>query len=66
MRMALESGGLAPENIGLVYAHAMSTPQGDLAEATAVAEAMAVAEATGTHPAFTTTKSMTGHLLATS
>ena len=60
MRLALESGGLAPADIGVVHAHATSTPQGDLAEAQAVAEAV------GTGPAVTASKSMTGHLLGAS
>ncbi|MFF3126457.1 beta-ketoacyl-[acyl-carrier-protein] synthase family protein [Streptomyces sp. NPDC057908] len=60
IRMALAAGGLAPEDIGLVHAHATSTPQGDLAEANAVEEAV------GTHPVVTATKSMTGHLLGAS
>ncbi|MCX4554392.1 beta-ketoacyl synthase [Streptomyces sp. NBC_01500] len=60
MRMALGAGGLAPEDVGLVHAHATSTPQGDLAEAQAVTEAV------GTHPVVTATKSMTGHLLGAS
>ncbi|WP_405773907.1 beta-ketoacyl-[acyl-carrier-protein] synthase family protein [Streptomyces sp. NBC_00859] len=60
IRRALESGQLTPEDIGLIHAHATSTPQGDLAEAKAIAEGI------GTHPAVTATKSMTGHLLGAS
>ncbi|MFF2185019.1 beta-ketoacyl-[acyl-carrier-protein] synthase family protein [Streptomyces sp. NPDC058155] len=60
IRTALRSGGLSPRDVGLVHAHATSTPQGD------VAEAGAVAEAVGRHPAVTATKSMTGHLLGAS
>ncbi|GGJ90982.1 3-oxoacyl-ACP synthase [Streptomyces camponoticapitis] len=60
IRTALRSGGLAPEDVGLVHAHATSTPQGDVAEADAVAEAV------GGHPVVTATKSMTGHLLGAS
>ncbi|MEE1790154.1 beta-ketoacyl-[acyl-carrier-protein] synthase family protein [Streptomyces sp. BE308] len=61
MRRAGESGGLAPTDIGLVHAHATSTPQGDLAEADALAEVL------GAHtPVVTATKSMTGHLLGAS
>ncbi|MGI5467769.1 beta-ketoacyl-[acyl-carrier-protein] synthase family protein [Streptomyces sp. CA-132043] len=56
MRRALSEAGLAPQDIGLVHAHATSTPKGDLAEAQSVTEAV------GTHPAVTATKSMTGHL----
>ncbi|TXL89843.1 hypothetical protein EW053_12490 [Streptomyces sp. IB2014 016-6] len=60
IRTALRSGGLSPRDVGLVHAHATSTPQGDLAEADAVAEAV------GRHPVVTATKSMTGHLLGAS
>ncbi|WP_030616272.1 beta-ketoacyl-[acyl-carrier-protein] synthase family protein [Streptomyces sclerotialus] len=56
MRRALSEAGLAPQDIGLVHAHATSTPKGDLAEAQSVTEAV------GSHPAVTATKSMTGHL----
>ncbi|QHY99910.1 3-oxoacyl-[acyl-carrier-protein] synthase 2 [Streptomyces sp. S4.7] len=60
IRTALRSGGLSPRDVGLVHAHATSTPQGDVAEADAVAEAV------GRHPVVTATKSMTGHLLGAS
>ncbi|MGW6511706.1 hypothetical protein ACWGCP_30000 [Streptomyces niveus] len=60
IRTALRAGGLAPADVGLVHAHATSTPQGDAAEADAIAEAV------GGHPAVTATKSMTGHLLGAS
>lgn len=53
--MALKSAGVSPEEIGLVHAHATSTPMGDITEAGSVTEAI------GTHPAVTATKSMTGH-----
>ncbi|WP_345702045.1 beta-ketoacyl-ACP synthase II [Kitasatospora terrestris] len=56
MRLALAAAGLPPEAVGVVHAHATSTPLGDLAEAGSVAAAI------GTHPAVTATKSMTGHL----
>ncbi|MCC2276434.1 beta-ketoacyl-[acyl-carrier-protein] synthase family protein [Streptomyces morookaense] len=56
MRGALESAGVSPRDVGVVHAHATSTPQGDLVEAESVAEAV------GLHPAVTATKSMTGHL----
>ncbi|MCX5398904.1 beta-ketoacyl-[acyl-carrier-protein] synthase family protein [Streptomyces sp. NBC_00102] len=59
MRRAYEEAGLARADIGLVHAHATSTPQGDLAEALAVTEALGA-------PAVTATKSMTGHLLGAS
>ncbi|MCX4964047.1 beta-ketoacyl-[acyl-carrier-protein] synthase family protein [Streptomyces sp. NBC_00654] len=61
MRGAWESAGLRPTDIGLVHAHATSTPQGDLAEADALTEALGVRA-----PAVTATKSMTGHLLGAS
>ncbi|MEV3993829.1 beta-ketoacyl-[acyl-carrier-protein] synthase family protein [Streptomyces sp. NPDC049837] len=60
MRMSLRDAGVTAADIGHVHAHATSTPQGD------VAEARAVAEAIGTHPVVTATKSMTGHLLGAS
>ncbi|SDH91943.1 3-oxoacyl-[acyl-carrier-protein] synthase II [Sinosporangium album] len=56
MRLALASAGLDALDVGLVHAHATSTPTGD------VTESRSVAEAIGTHPAVTATKSMTGHL----
>lgn len=37
MRTALEAAGLGPADIGFVKAHATGTPQGDLAEAKAIA-----------------------------
>lgn len=60
MRMSLRDADLPPEAIGHVHAHATSTPQGD------VAEARAIAGAVGAHPVVTATKSMTGHLLGAS
>nr|WP_042197388.1 beta-ketoacyl-[acyl-carrier-protein] synthase family protein [Kibdelosporangium sp. MJ126-NF4]CEL22928.1 3-oxoacyl-[acyl-carrier-protein] synthase, KASII [Kibdelosporangium sp. MJ126-NF4]CTQ90067.1 3-oxoacyl-[acyl-carrier-protein] synthase, KASII (EC 2.3.1.179) [Kibdelosporangium sp. MJ126-NF4] len=57
---ALKDSGADPGDIGHVNAHATSTPQGDLAEAQAIAKAI------GTHPVVTATKSMTGHLLGAS
>ncbi|BBC29335.1 hypothetical protein SGFS_006290 [Streptomyces graminofaciens] len=56
IRLALADAGLAAGDVGLVLAHATSTPHGDLTEARAIARAV------GTHPAVTATKSMTGHL----
>ncbi|GAA4586932.1 beta-ketoacyl-[acyl-carrier-protein] synthase family protein [Planotetraspora phitsanulokensis] len=56
MRLALESAGLDPIDIGHVNAHATSTPTGDLTETRSITEAL------GTHPAVTATKSMTGHM----
>ncbi|MFI6050109.1 beta-ketoacyl-[acyl-carrier-protein] synthase family protein [Streptomyces violascens] len=57
---ALRDARLSPADIGVVHAHATSTPSGDLAEAEAVAKAV------GTHPVVTATKSMTGHMLGAS
>ncbi|MFB7742611.1 beta-ketoacyl-[acyl-carrier-protein] synthase family protein [Streptomyces sp. NPDC056132] len=57
---ALRDAELGPSDIGVVHAHATSTPSGDLAEAEAVAKAI------GTHPVVTATKSMTGHMLGAS
>jgi 3-oxoacyl-[acyl-carrier-protein] synthase II len=57
---ALRDARLSPSDIGVVHAHATSTPSGDLAEAAAVARAI------GTHPVVTATKSMTGHMLGAS
>ncbi|WP_369379998.1 beta-ketoacyl synthase [Streptomyces sp. cg36] len=57
---ALADARLGAADIGVVHAHATSTPSGDLAEAQAVARAI------GTHPVVTATKSMTGHMLGAS
>jgi 3-oxoacyl-[acyl-carrier-protein] synthase II len=56
MRQALETAGLAPEQIGYVNAHATSTPVGDVAEAAAIRTVLGAV-------AVSATKSMTGHLL---
>ncbi|MFF4342043.1 beta-ketoacyl-[acyl-carrier-protein] synthase family protein [Kitasatospora sp. NPDC001540] len=57
VRGALADAGLAPEAVGLVHAHATSTPKGDLTEAETLTRVF------GPHrPAVTATKSMTGHL----
>ncbi|MEZ0095590.1 beta-ketoacyl synthase [Streptacidiphilus sp. EB129] len=57
MRAAMAEGRLSPLDIGLVHAHATSTPAGD------VVEAAAITTAVGAHPVVTATKGMTGHLL---
>ncbi|MFE9122994.1 beta-ketoacyl-[acyl-carrier-protein] synthase family protein [Streptomyces sp. NPDC007172] len=57
---ALRDAQLSASDIGVVHAHATSTPSGDLAEAEAVAKAI------GTRPVVTATKSMTGHMLGAS
>ncbi|GAB2836705.1 beta-ketoacyl-[acyl-carrier-protein] synthase family protein [Actinocorallia aurea] len=58
--IALADAGLTPLDVDHVHAHATSTPQGDVAEADAIATAL------GTHPVVTATKSMTGHLIGAS
>ncbi|MEV7022105.1 beta-ketoacyl-[acyl-carrier-protein] synthase family protein [Kitasatospora sp. NPDC093558] len=60
MRSALRDAGLAASDIGLVHAHATSTPGGDVAEAEAVNEVL------GDGVPVTATKSMTGHMLGAS
>ncbi|MBW8350409.1 beta-ketoacyl-ACP synthase II [Bacillus sp. IITD106] len=60
MRMALEDGGLLPEDIDYINAHGTSTEYNDKYET------MAVKEVFGDHAyklAMSSTKSMTGHLL---
>ncbi|GHH21550.1 beta-ketoacyl-[acyl-carrier-protein] synthase family protein [Streptomyces rubradiris] len=60
MTASLRDAGVGPGDVNHVHAHATSTPQGDLAEARAIAQAI------GTHPVVTATKSMTGHMLGAS
>src|SRR5262249_42961411 len=60
INMALADGGLSPEQVVHVNAHATSTPEGDPLEAIAIAGALGDA-ASGC--VVTSTKSMTGHLL---
>jgi 3-oxoacyl-[acyl-carrier-protein] synthase II len=60
MRAALDSAGMAPEEIDFVSAHATSTPGGDGEEAAAIAEVFA-ANRDRLH--VSGVKSMTGHLL---
>jgi 3-oxoacyl-[acyl-carrier-protein] synthase II len=60
MSLALRVAGLGGSDIGIVHAHATSTPLGDLNESRAILSAI------GTHPVVTSTKSMTGHLLGAS
>ena len=57
MEKAIAAAGLAPEDIGLVHAHATSTPVGDRLEAEAIKAVL------GKHVPVTSTKSLTGHLL---
>lgn len=58
--MALRSADLAPEDVGLVHAHATATPVGDVNEADALRAAL------GMPPPVTSTKGATGHLLGAS
>ena len=60
IRFALEDADIAPADIVHVNAHATSTPQGDVAEATAIRLALGD---DADHAVVTATKSMTGHLL---
>ncbi len=60
MEMALREADMSPDEIVHINAHATSTPQGDLAEATAIKNALG--DAAG-NVVLTSTKSMTGHLL---
>ncbi len=57
MTLALRAADVAAADVGLVHAHATSTPLGDRNESIAIRRAI------GDHPAVTATKSMTGHLL---
>lgn len=61
MRQALKDAGLAPDNVGLVMAHATGTPLGDQAEACAIEEVFGK-----TLPLRRALKEFTGHMLAAS
>src|SRR3989449_8210990 len=60
MRLAMQSGGIRPEQVGYINAHGTSTPHGDAAETAAV---KAVFGEQARKLIFGSTKSMTGHLL---
>ena len=60
MRLAMQDGGIRPEEVGYINAHGTSTPHGDAAETAAV---KAVFGAQARKLIFASTKSMTGHLL---
>jgi 3-oxoacyl-[acyl-carrier-protein] synthase II len=60
MRLALEAAGATASDIIHINAHATSTPQGDIAEATAIRSVLGSAV---DNVAVSGTKSMTGHLL---
>lgn len=57
MEKAIAAAGLGPGDIGLVHAHATSTPVGDRLEAGAIRAVL------GNQVPVTSTKSLTGHLL---
>ena len=57
MEKAIAAAGLGPGDIGLVHAHATSTPVGDRLEAEAIRAVL------GNQVPVTSTKSLTGHLL---
>lgn len=59
MKIALRQGGIKPEQVDHLNAHATSTPVGDLGEINAIKNLFG----TGDKLAVTSTKSATGHLL---
>jgi 3-oxoacyl-[acyl-carrier-protein] synthase II len=60
MRIAMERGGLNPQDIDYINAHGTSTPMGDVCEVRAV---KAVMGENAKNVPVSSTKSMTGHLL---
>jgi len=58
MRLAIDAGGIRPEQVGHINAHATSTQLGDAAELTAIRSVF-----NGASVGITSTKSATGHLL---
>ncbi|HET7691213.1 MAG TPA: beta-ketoacyl-ACP synthase II [Nocardioidaceae bacterium] len=61
MKKAIADAGLEPTDVVHINAHATSTPQGDLAEASAIRQALG--DEAADKVIVTGTKSMTGHLL---
>ncbi|HET9647751.1 MAG TPA: beta-ketoacyl-[acyl-carrier-protein] synthase family protein [Microlunatus sp.] len=59
MTLALKAAELSASDVVHVNAHATSTPQGDVTEASSIRQALGE----GTRAVVTSTKSMTGHLL---
>jgi 3-oxoacyl-[acyl-carrier-protein] synthase II len=59
MQLALDDAGLAPSAIGHVNAHGTSTPLNDASEAEAIVKVFE-----GSPPPVTSTKGVTGHLIA--
>ena len=60
MQLAMEDGGIRPEQVGYINAHGTSTPHGDGAETAAVKSVFGFQ---AKKLVFGSTKSMTGHLL---
>ncbi|RMH62934.1 MAG: beta-ketoacyl-[acyl-carrier-protein] synthase II [Zetaproteobacteria bacterium] len=61
MKMALDSAGIAPEEVDYVNAHGTSTPQGDICETQGIKTVFGAHAKQGLM--VSSTKSMTGHLL---
>jgi 3-oxoacyl-[acyl-carrier-protein] synthase II len=59
MQLALDDAGLAPSAIGHINAHGTSTPLNDASEAEAIVKVF-----NGSPPPVTSTKGVTGHLIA--
>jgi 3-oxoacyl-[acyl-carrier-protein] synthase II len=59
MRMALERGGISPDEVDLVSAHATASQAGDIAEVAAIKQVFGEKR----RPAVTATKSMVGHMI---
>jgi 3-oxoacyl-[acyl-carrier-protein] synthase II len=60
LRLALKDAGVTPEDLGHINAHATSTPQGDVAEVTALRAVLGTAL---DGAPISATKSITGHLI---